>query len=1180
MHSISSKALALFKEHAKQTAKISVTPKSGNSFVLTEADILTNGFKLNRSSVSGGTVELGSVIASELDLTLENYNERFQGTAFEGAKLFVSACVTDGLTEYPVDFGYFTVDEVLKGKNAITITALDRMVKFDKEIEADFFTDNPNDTFDIIDENLNKIYADSETKLVWKFYSSDKTVSELVKRICYYCGIRLKTDLSTLPNHDYTVVSIPQTDGLTYRHLLSWCCQIMGVCAYMDSDGTLVLKWYSESGVELDVGDRYDSVIGENSIVLNRLTITVADKTYTSGTGSYAIDLTGNMLVQTNPQEMLDNLCSAIGGLTYIPFTAETVPFPQLEPLDKINIIDKNGNIYPTIITNWTFSLNNSTILAGQGISETKNNYAAAAPFTPAQSFIIEKKSNEIKDEFDSKIEQTRTSILLEVSGKYATGEEVSSALKVTNEAITSEVSRAQSAESGLSSSISQNAEAITSEVTRAKNAESSMSTLIKQNADNILLRVTKKDLSDEVASEVASEIEQSADTIRLKASKIVWQSDKSSMTEDGVLTAQGANITGNITATSLVLDGCKISTSDIDGLPTTPDMSLYIKVGDDGKIGTGTFANDGNSGKAFKVSSDGLLQAKNAVIYGTVYASGGEVGGFSIKNKYLKCGTVGSNNGFLLYPGGSSTTYSVAGSSYKSFSMIVGSDFGVTPSGKLHASGAEISGNITAKSLTLDGCSIKASAVKGENNKTLQDELYGNSTGTKLLFYKAGTAIKQTESDTAPTDQSHSNDYFSVSTQGLLTAANAVIYGTIYASSGKFTGEITATGGTIGGFMVDESKLSYGTVGNDYAFLIYPYGEKDADGNWVYRNPTTFAIESNTNNPRANFSLIIGKSFGVSDNGKLYASGAEITGEIAATSGKIGKWEIGVGQVYSSSATKLFSNNISKNDSGEIIRGTEIGFNPVSINDFIYSSEYNTTTKKWENKFQVSRDGTMTCKEIFTNSTTVSLTSKPSSGGMMSNGRYPFAVQYGSNVNNFGFAVDTGGNVYAEKFYTNNNSTDLQTQINGKASTSHTHSNYALTSHTHGNTELWSGNHFLTSTASSTAQISLSGNISDQNIGVVLVFSPCTLDDSGDFGNSTDYFYQTFFIPKAFIPSGSYKTMSFALHYEKYNLNGNKILKIYNNKIEGYITNSDAGTSNGVTYNNKRFILRKVYGV
>ena len=72
-----------------------------------------------------------------------------------------------------------------------------------------------------------------------------------------------------------------------------------------------------------------------------------------------------------------------------------------------------------------------------------------------------------------------------------------------------------------------------------------------------------------------------------------------------------------------------------------------------------------------------------------------------------MKCGTVGSNNGFLLYPGGSSTTYSVAGSSYKSFSMIVGSDFGITPSGKLHASGAEISGKITATSGDIGGFMI-----------------------------------------------------------------------------------------------------------------------------------------------------------------------------------------------------------------------------------------------------------------------------------------------------------------------------------------------------------------------------------------------------------------------------------------------------------------------------------------
>lgn len=924
MHSISSKALALFKEHAKQTAKISVTPKSGNSFVLTEADILTNGFKLNRSSVSGGTVELGSVIASELDLTLENYNERFQGTAFEGAKLFVSICVTDGLAEYPVDFGYFTVDEVLKGKNAITITALDRMVKFDKEIEADFFTDNPNDTFDIIDENLNKIYADSETKLVWKFYSSDKTVSELVKRICYFCGIRLKTDLSTLPNHDYTVVSIPQTDGLTYRHLLSWCCQIMGVCAYMDSDGTLILKWYSESGVELDVGDRYDSVISENSIVLNRLTITVADKTYTSGTGSYAIDLTGNMLVQTNPQEMLDNLCSAIGGLTYIPFTAETVPFPQLEPLDKINIIDKNGNIYPTIITNWTFSLNNSTILAGQGISETKNNYAAAAPFTPAQSFVIEKKSNEIKDEFDSKIEQTRTSILLEVSGKYATGEEVSSALKVTNEAITSEVSRAQSAESGLSSSISQNAEAITAEVTRAKNAESSMSSLIQQNADNILLRVTKKDLSDEVASEVASEIEQSADTIRLKASKIVWQSDKSSMTEDGVLTATGANITGVITA-----------------------------------------------------------------------EEGGIIAGFAIKKNMLSYGGDNLAASLFICPDGKSSegTYmdiTIGDYLIEDVVLKISDNFAIGKDGK-----------VAVLSLGCEGLGART-LVLSENGKI---DFRGTVTDKALGIYTGWE-------------------------------------------------ETLKTAGITGSFNLVENVTA---------------GSEDLNAG----------------------------EYQVEDVMKYLLSGEDISFSFLSRIKRIEK-RIGISESYVDAGLTL---------------------------DSLYASKSHTHSN--------------------------------------------YAAS-GHNHDSSYAAKSHSHTEYASSSHTHSN----------YALTSHTHSDYALTSHKHGNNELWKGNHFLTSTASSTAKIDLSSNISDQNIGIVLIFSPCVLDDSGNFSKSTDYFYQTFFIPKAFIPSDSYKTMSFALHYEKYNLNGNKILKIYNNKIEGYITNSDAGTSNGITYNNKRFILRAVYGV
>lgn len=54
----------------------------------------------------------------------------------------------------------------------------------------------------------------------------------------------------------------------------------------------------------------------------------------------------------------------------------------------------------------------------------------------------------------------------------------------------------------------------------------------------------------------------------------------------------------------------------------------------------------------------------------------------------------------------------------------------------------------------------------------------------------------------TKGTDSSGKN-YFAVSKDGLLTARNAVIYGTVYATDGKFEGEIHATSGDIGGVLI-----------------------------------------------------------------------------------------------------------------------------------------------------------------------------------------------------------------------------------------------------------------------------------------------------------------------------------------------------------------------------------------
>lgn len=93
-------------------------------------------------------------------------------------------------------------------------------------------------------------------------------------------------------------------------------------------------------------------------------------------------------------------------------------------------------------------------------------------------------------------------------------------------------------------------------------------------------------------------------------------------VTTDGRLHATGADIKGSIYATSLKLD----STSTVEGLSyndldNTPDLTVYIQK--DGTLGTVA-----NGSTGFKVSRAGLLQASNAVIYGTIYASNGTFSG------------------------------------------------------------------------------------------------------------------------------------------------------------------------------------------------------------------------------------------------------------------------------------------------------------------------------------------------------------------------------------------------------------------------------------------------------------------------------------------------------------------------------------------------------------------------
>lgn len=362
---ISSTALGLFQTPYRQVVSITFEGTE-ESLEITESNIPTGGMTVNRYCVSGSRIEIGSVIASELTLVLDNSDGKYDDVVFEGAELFVRVGVKkwdaktwENAAFHFVPFGYFTVDETPRKLRSITLSALDRMMLFDKKVDNSLL-------------------------------SFPMTVDTLLGRICDICNVVCDTNLALFPNHDYVVEALPPDEDLTYRQYLSWIAEITGTCGFMDWNGHLVLKWYEPTDTVLTMKERHDSDLKENAVTLTGVQVVDTDgEVYLVGDDGYAINIESNSLIQNNYREVAEALYDVLNDFTYTPFTATVKPMPQLYPLDMITFVDKKGVKHPTIITDFTFTLNKSTVLQGKGETATKSGYASSNPLTKRESAII-----------------------------------------------------------------------------------------------------------------------------------------------------------------------------------------------------------------------------------------------------------------------------------------------------------------------------------------------------------------------------------------------------------------------------------------------------------------------------------------------------------------------------------------------------------------------------------------------------------------------------------------------------------------------------------------------------------------------------------------------------------------------------------------------------------------------
>lgn len=189
----------------------------------------------------------------------------------------------------------------------------------------------------------------------------------------------------------------------------------------------------------------------------------------------------------------------------------------------------------------------------------------------------------------------------------------------------------------------------------------------------------------------------------------------------------------------------------------------------------------DGN----FMVDSNGKMYANQGEFTGKIAANDGFIGGWIISSNSLT-----ANKG--------SISISPDGIHWGDYLNI--NSQGATFKGHITATSGSFTGDIIANSLTLG----PGSAVNGLSYNDLDDRPNIPSDLSGYITIDGKIGIIQNEDQEIPSGATG----FKVSKNGLLQASNAIISGTIYASSGTFAGNVTARTMT--------AKRSYSIYYND----------------------------------------------------------------------------------------------------------------------------------------------------------------------------------------------------------------------------------------------------------------------------------------------------------------------------------------------------------------------------
>lgn len=643
-----------------------------------------------------------------------------------------------------------------------------------------------------------------------------------------------------------------------------------------------------------------------------------------------------------------------------------------------------------------------------------------------------------------------------------------------------------------------------------------------------------------------------------------------------GFYAAGNAYFSGTLVSSSGKIGGFSLSEYTFLGGSGTDIIGICSTPGQEQAIWTGSTV---SYSAPFRVAHNGTLYASNATIKGNITATSGKIGGCDISNGVLSITNANSTYAEFNGDGKTNGYFHIATikitSNYIDRAMVIGSQsrgYGYSEINLQFINANSVDPGLNFFNQTGRGdWYIKKTATSTWNIYCKKSENWGY---TRILKYidspyvtlTWGTGNADLPSDSIRATQlagssawCYNNDstyidggniYAGTVTADKITANN--ISGTngwinlrsglfdygngklkwdgtslSITGNGKFAGEITATSGKIGKYRISSNYLITGSgstctgMGGDQAF-------------WA-------GSDSSNNAP-----------FHVSYNGSLYASKANISGTINSTDGSIGGWKIKNSSIYVKSTDGLKQTSLNSDSqkiefkltrpasaesdgSSSFLNISNSNLSPyIELGWRMTSSDGNSY---WGNRNYISEDSiSISSKADIDSSVTIS-----SNDIILSDTGNKLTISPGY------LQFENGGSISPDCLEFENGVKISQNQ-----------------------NVLWSGADYI----NENQKIELNGNnnISKQLSGICLAFTH--YDPSNNKVGWYGMHY--YFVPKSAVAVNNGGGTAFTDLYRGMN----KYLYIYNDKILGTKQNGEHGSENGFSYDNRNWVLVRVFGV